>query len=159
MLSALAVLKAIQKLENAADRGREVAQGAAPIELPTWVREGLWPTLHTLMSKAPPSPRRGEGGFVKEVDKMSSRYLRWAKIRMYAAKHSVSQAAAVRALEPHNPEAFLRSFQRAQREISEELERANRLDCRDEEGAPLQPIEARDLFPTQKIEELLKMID
>lgn len=153
VLSALAVLKALQKLQNAADRKSE-RNGDATVELPAWVRDGIWPTLQTLMKP----PKRGELNFVKKAKSMRQDYLRWAKVEIRVAQDAGTQAAAVAALGGIDAESYQRAFTRAQSALTKELTRANQFDCLDGNGKRLQPVEARDLVPTQQIAKLIQMI-
>jgi hypothetical protein len=153
VLAALAVLKALQKLQNAADRASE-RNADATVELPAWVRDGIWPTLRTLMKP----PKGGELGFIREAKSMRQGYLRWAKVQIHMAQNSVNQAAAVAALGGIHADAYQKAFTRAQGSFKEDLMQANQLDFRDENGRPLQPVEARDLVPTQQISKLIQMI-
>jgi hypothetical protein len=94
-LAAIAVLKAIQKLENAADseHGDNVL---SPITLPGWVREGVWGTLRSLLVKVPGRTAKGRKvTFKQEVDKVVSRYRRWGLVRRYAADHDIEPTAAI----------------------------------------------------------------
>lgn len=153
-LAAIAVLKALQKLENAADS----AAGAGPrgdIVLPAWVSDGVWGAMRALLMKRPGNTPKGRKlGFKQETDKVVQRYRRWALAKKYADEHSIGMAAAVRELGDDNG-ASEKNRGRAVKYIENQIMLANQHDLRDDEGIRLQFVEARDLVPTQKIEILL----
>lgn len=148
-LQAVAVLKAIQKLEQLADEER--SQNSIPqIVLPDWVRLGFWDALRALVAKSPGRSGKRRPASFKTLNKtMMQDYSRWAAVTKYVLEDGMLRTPAVEKVRDDGG-GTERTIWESLEKIDEKMEAANALDLNDDDGHVLQKIEARDLVPTQK---------
>lgn len=154
-LQAIAVLKAIQKLEQLDD---EEAGQAAPraILLPTWVREGLWDALGTLTKNSPAGTAKNRPvSFKNRAAKILYFYATWASVVRYEIRHDVKRTVAINKVSEGGL-GVPRAVKDRVAVIDEIIAEANALDVKDNDGLDLPYIEARDLIPTQKLSTLVR---
>lgn len=147
-LAALAILKALQKLENEA----ESDGGLGPLVLPPWVRGGLWKALAELLGKK--TNRHRSEHFSQSMDRIGISYRRWTRVKKYLLEKGGTVHAATAALGVSigdSQASLLRGYDR----IEELIKEANEFGAF-EDGRELQLIEARDLIPTQRLEVILE---
>lgn len=154
-LQAIAVLKAIQKLEQIDDE--EAGQAAPrPILLPTWVREGLWDALGTLTKNSPAGTAKNRPvSFKNRAAKILYFYATWASVVGYELKHDVKRRTAINKVS-EDGKGDPRAVKDRVGFIDELISEANALDVKDNHGLDLPYIEARDLIPTQKLRTLVE---
>jgi hypothetical protein len=150
-LAALAILKALQKVENEAelDGDKELRS----LILPAWVRTGMWDALAQLLGKAAYRGRSEE--FSQSMTRLGTEYRRWALVKKQLIERPRTVYAAAKAAGDIAGGGSYKSLERGYDHIENVLKEANELDARDDDGEPLQLIEARDLIPTQKLEQIL----
>lgn len=147
-LAALAILKALQKLENEAERDGSLG----PLMLPGWVRGGLWEALAELLGKK--TNRSRSEDFSHSMDRIGISYRRWTRVKKYVLEKGGTVHAATEALEISGGDSQA-SLLRGYKRIEELIKEANEFSAF-EDGRELQHIEARDLIPTQKLEVILE---
>jgi len=155
-LRAIAIFKAIQKLEQLQDEEADPnALGA--ITLPDWVRAGFWDAMAVLVKKNPSSAgKKRPESFKKRSSEVMSKYSLWAAVEHYKQKHDVGRSKAVEAIGSKGVGDATRTVWRAIEGIDGIIEAANALNLKDQDGEPLPYVEARDLIPTQKFRLLMK---
>lgn len=154
-LKAIAILKAIQKLEQLHDE-EAVQEESWPITLPDWVRRGFWDALQVLVKKSPgKSGKKRLGSFKQLSSKVMSDYSLWASVKQYQEQHGVNRTPAVEAVGMKGKKDTTRTVWRAMKRIDETIKAANAFAVVDDAGAPLPYVEARDLIPTQKFKLLM----
>jgi hypothetical protein len=151
-LAALATLKALQKVENEAelDGDKELRS----LILPAWVRTGMWDALAQLLGKK--APRGRSDPFSQSMTRLGIEYRRWALVKKQLIEQPGTVYAAALVLGDNTGAGSEKSLARGYRQIEMVLKEANEIDARGDDGELLQLIEARDLIPTQKLEQILE---
>jgi hypothetical protein len=154
-LRAVAVLKAIQKLEQLDEE--ETKQNApSPITLPAWVRAGFWETLQTLVGKSPPgnTAKKRSVTFERGIGKVMRFYSSWAAVMQYVLEDGMTRTDAIMRVSQDGA-GDPRTVKRHVDNIDKRIAGANALSHNGDDGKALPYVEARDLIPTQKFKLLM----
>jgi hypothetical protein len=148
-LATLAILKALQKLENEAEfDGKDLRA----LVLPAWVRSGIWDALAQLLGTK--TARARSEPFTQSMGRLGLRYRRWAIIKKHLVENAGTAHSAAKALGDHTGGGSQKSLVRGYEYIETVIQKANEFKAF-EAGKEPQLIEARDLIPTQRLEAIL----
>jgi hypothetical protein len=114
----------------------------------------MWDALAQLLGNS--TARGRTEPFTQSMARLGLMYKRWAMVKKQLTAHNGKVHSAARALGNITGAGSDRSLVRGYEYIEMILKEANDLNARDDEGKPLQRIEARDLIPTQKLEKILE---